>query len=113
MEVEPEEGGPHSALGEECLGHCGAYDVFQRRAGLRVERRRKLSIRERGEQEEGKQAMPCPTARAGSHGSNLSSYVRWLNVFFTVGRIASSVAVHSCGEQEPPIYNTSIVLSVA
>ena len=112
MEVEPKEGRPHSALDEDCLGHCGAHDEFQRRAGLRVERRRQLTIRGRGEEEEGKQAMPCPTARAGSHGSNLSSYVRRLNLFFTVSRIVSSVALHNCGGHEPPIYN-SMVLSVA
>ena len=70
MEVEPQEGGSHAAVGAERPDHGGAHDELQRRAAPGVERRRELPIRGRGEEEEGEQAMPCPAA--GSHGSYAS-----------------------------------------
>ena len=107
MEVEPEEGRAHSAVGEEGLDHGGAHDELKRRAALCVERRRELPIGRRGEEEEGKQAVPCPAAGAQSHGSQCV-YVRRFSLFFTV----SSVALLNCGGHEPSIYNTA-VLSIA
>lgn len=65
MEVEPQEGGPHAALGEERLDHGGAHDELQCRAAPGVERRRELPIRGGEEEEEGEQTMPRTPA---SHG---------------------------------------------
>ena len=64
MEVEPEEGGAHSALGEERGDHGGAHGELQQGAARGVEGRRELPICGGGEEGEGEQEMPCP----GSHG---------------------------------------------